>query len=516
MKRTLLAALLIFATVMAGAAEKADSTSKKKSKKPVVYNEKGEIIKTGLNFGPLPAIAFDADKGFQVGAILNIFNYGDGSDYPNYFSKTYFEASYFTKGSMLFQVMHDNKKLIPGVRWSTAAVVSVDKAYDFYGFNGYSSYLDYGRLAIGKANKKGAQDPNQFLYTPFYRVNRLNAFFKTDFVGRITDNLFWEASYNLRYFRENEINRASINKGKAEYNIFPDAQKTLYEHYVDWGLIRGEETMDPSLEGHKNGFFNSQIRLGMMYDSRDKEGAPTRGIWAEAHAMIAPKWLGTTLPYYRYSLTFRHYVPIVKNDVLTFAYRLNYEGSFSKGCPYYVTPYITVMGENDDKEGMGGYRTTRGILRSRVMGLDMATYTAEFRYRFINFKWLKQNMSFALSLFSDGTMVTRQRKMDFNSPYKPGTEAYAQAWESYKDYKFGAAISFDEDGNMVKTYTRPEGFLKEVPHVTVGAGLRFIMNENFIVAFEYGMPTSRFYKKTSPYYMQDGTGAFYINIGYLF
>lgn len=527
MKRVFIAAALILSCIAASALEPADSTSKKKSKKPVVYNEKGEIIKTGLNFGPLPAIAYDADKGFQVGAILNIFDYGDGSDYPNYFSKTYFEASYFTKGSMLFQVMHDNKKLIPGVRWSTAAVVSYDKAFDFYGFNGYQSYLDYGRLAVGKANKKGAQDPEQFLYTPYYRANKLTAFFKTDFVGRITDHLYWEAGYNLRYFRENAINRASINKGKPEFNIFPDSEKTLYEQYVDWGLILPGETMIPEIGGQKKGFFNSQIRLGLMYDSRDKEGAPTRGIWAEAHAIAAPRWLGTTLPYYRYSLTFRHYVPIVKNDVLTFAYRLNYEGAFSKGCPYYVLPYITLLGENDDKDGMGGYRTTRGILRDRVMGLDMASYNLEFRYRFVNFKWLKQNMSFAWSVFSDGTMVTRQRKMDFNTPYKPGTEAYTQAWESYKDYKFGAAIRFEEvevveNGEpvkklqKVKEYTRPDGFVKEMPHVAVGTGLRFIMNENFIVAFEYGMPISRFYKKTSPYYMQDGTGAFYINIGYLF
>ncbi len=474
------------------------AAKEKKPKKNVTYNDKGEIIKTGLNFGPLPAVAFDADKGFQLGAILNIFNYGDGSDYPNYFSKWYFEASWFTKGSMLFQVMYDNKKLIPGVRWSSAAVVSVDKAFDFYGFNGYQSYLDYDRLAMGKANKKGAQDPAQYLFTPYYRADRITAFFKTDFVGHITDHFYWEAGYNFRYFREQPINRASINKGKPEYNLYPDAMPTLFEQYIDWGLIRPEETMDV----HKTGFFNSSVRAGLMYDTRDKEGAPTRGIWAEGHVALAPKWLGTTNPYYRYSFTWRHYVPIVKNDVLTFAYRLNYEGSFTDDCPYYVCPYITLLGENDDKDGMGGYRTVRGILRDRVMGLDMASYNAEFRYRFVSFKWLKQNMAFALSLFSDGTMVTRQRDMEFKSPYTPGSLEYINALQSYEAYKNRNAV----DGN----------WLKEMPHITTGLGLRFIMNENFIVAFEYGMPISNFYKKTSPYYKQDGTGAFYINIGYLF
>ena len=43
---------------------------------------KGDIVKTGLSFGPLPVVAFDNDKGFQYGALLNINNFGDGSWYP--------------------------------------------------------------------------------------------------------------------------------------------------------------------------------------------------------------------------------------------------------------------------------------------------------------------------------------------------------------------------------------------------------------------------------------------------
>ncbi|MBQ5634858.1 MAG: hypothetical protein IIV10_00955, partial [Alistipes sp.] len=39
---------------------------------------KKEIVKKGYNFGPLPAVAFDADKGFQLGALLNIYDFGDG------------------------------------------------------------------------------------------------------------------------------------------------------------------------------------------------------------------------------------------------------------------------------------------------------------------------------------------------------------------------------------------------------------------------------------------------------
>ena len=120
MKRFITAVLCL--AVFAGAADAKEK--KAKQKKEPVYNEQGQIIKTGMNYGPLPAVAYDADKGFQLGAILNLYQYGDGSTYPNYLNRWYFEASYFTKGSMLFQIQHDNKHLIPGVRWSTSRRVN--------------------------------------------------------------------------------------------------------------------------------------------------------------------------------------------------------------------------------------------------------------------------------------------------------------------------------------------------------------------------------------------------------
>ena len=484
--RNIIIASLLLCMPFALSAQTSDNTaetSSKKSKKEVKYNENGEIIKTGYNYGPLPAVAFDADKGFQLGALLNIFDFGDGSDYPNPRQKWYFEASFFTKGSQLFVVSYDNKFSIPGVRFSSTVTLTNDKAMDFYGFNGYMSYYDAERVALGKDKS----NLNDFIYTPKYRVNRLALLFKTDFTGNIWDNkFFWEAGYHLSYIKQGydnkqALNLAKINKNKDENKIFPETEEPIFDLYRKWGIISEEEAW---------GGLSSTLRLGLLFDTRDKEAAPSRGIWAEAHAMVAPKWLGTTNPYYRYSVTFRHYVPIVKNDILTFAYRLNYEGTFGNDAPYYVLPFITVMGSNYDRDGMGGYRTIRGLMRNLVQGLDVASYNAEFRWRFVSFQLWKQNISFGLSLFSDGTMVTKNYDMSFK-----GDEQYRAEYDEY----------------MALTGYRTA----DRPHITVGAGLRFIMNQNFIVAFEYGMPLSKF--SSDPFIKnQDGKGAFYINTGYLF
>ena len=473
---TLLSVAMLFATANA---QENDTDINTNAKEP----SKKEIVKTGFNFGPLPAVAFDADKGFQLGALLNIFDFGDGSTYPNPRQKLYLEASFFTKGSQLFVINYDNKFLIPGVRWSSTIALTNDKAMDFYGFNGYMSHYDYERVAIGK--DKNNKDADAYIYTPKYRVNRLALLFKTDFSGSIWKNkLFWEAGYHLSYIKQGYQNKQAlnldkINKNKDENKVFPADEPTIFDMYRQWGIISEDEAW---------GGLSSTVRFGLLFDTRDKEAAPSKGIWAEAHVTLAPKWLGTTTPHYRYSATFRHYIPIVKNDVLTLAYRLNYEGTFGNSAPHYVLPYITVMGSNYDREGMGGYRTVRGLMRNRVQGLDMATYNVELRWRFVNFTLWKQNIAFGLSAFSDGTMVTRNYDMSFK-----GEEQYRDAYNAY----------------MKDSPT------SDAPHITVGAGLRFIMNQNFIVAFEYGLPVSKFSKDPIKK-KQDGNGAFYINTGFLF
>ena len=470
---------LLFAALLATNlyAQDADTQTQVQEEK----TSKKDIVKTGLNFGPLPAVAFDADKGFQLGALLNIYNFGDGSTYPNPMSHWYFEASFFTKGSQLFVVSYDNKTLIPGVRWSTAVTLTNDKAMDFYGFNGYRSYYNADMVALGKDKT----NKDNYIYTPKYRINRIALLAKTDFIGNIWNKkLFWEAGYHFSYFKQGyknqqALNLDKINKNKDPEKVFPADEPTIFDLYRRWGIISEEEAW---------GGINSTVRLGLLFDTRDKEGAPSRGVWAEGHLTLAPKWLGTTNPYYRYSLTFRHYVPIVKNDILTFAYRLNYEGTIGDKAPYYVLPYITTVGQTYDRDGMGGYRTIRGIMRNRVQGLDMASYNAELRWRFVNFKLWKQNIAFGLNVFSDGTMVTKEYDMTFK-----GDEQYRAEYEEYMN------LGADSDR----------------PHITVGAGLRFIMNQNFIVAFEYGMPISKF-SKDPIIKNQDGKGAFYINTGFLF
>jgi hypothetical protein len=192
----------------------------------------------------------------------------------------------------------------------------------------------------------------------------------------------------------------------------------------------------------------------------------------------------------------RQYVPLGTPKVV-FAYRLAYQGFFGNA-PWYAMPSYTTMGPKPDYDGLGGYRTVRGIMLNRVQGLHTGFYNVEFRYRFVDFKLWKQNIAFALSAFTDGTHVFKGYDMSLKN------EKIVNAYNNGYDFatpaeKLDCQKKYDLYNKFV--LNRKDGF-----HGSAGAGLRFIMNENFIVAFEY----ARCFNK------QDGNGAFYINIGFLF
>jgi hypothetical protein len=148
------------------------------------------------------------------------------------------------------------------------------------------------------------------------------------------------------------------------------------------------------------------------------------------------------------------------------------------------------MGIKADNDAFGGYRTVRGLMLNRVQGLDTGFYNIEMRWKFIDFKLWKQNIAFALSAFTDATHVFRGYDMTLTDQTKANL--------LLKDPVSGA-LKIGLYDKFVSNKT--DGF-----HSSAGLGLRFIMNQNFIVAFEGAQCFNK----------QDGGFAFYLNTGFLF
>lgn len=429
-----------------------------------------ERSKTGIGFGPLPRLGFDADNGFFAGLQLSINDYKDGTSFPNPYNSSYLDVSYYQKGIFNLILSHDNRTLLPGVRLCAAIQYCDDNFYNFYGLNGYQSnyspYLfEFGRIS-GGAEASG-----------FYGSHHTFVNTKLDAVGRITSSLSWEGGYHLVWVRYG----APADEGEGYYG----GNNFLYTLYGKWGIIPFSEL---------KGGINSELRVGLVFDTRDGEACPTKGIWAEAHLIAAPKFLGTSVPYGKFCLNWRHFVPLY-GDRLIFAYRLVYQGFFNEDAPWYIMPYYTVVGPQFDRDGIGGFRTLRGIMLNRIQGLHSAFFNSEFRWRFLDFRVLNQNLSLSLNSFFEGGQVVKPYDLSY------GSHAPATATPEEKDL-YARYIDTSAPDRL---------------HISAGGGLRFIFNQNFIIALEWGKALnctdSRFTNK-----YQDGgrKGAFYFNTGYTF
>ncbi len=418
-----------------------------------------EKRKTGWTWAGLPVVAYDADQGFQLGLLGQVFYYGDGSTYPEYKHTIYAECSWFTKGSAVYQLFYDSKYLVPGkIRVTAGLDYLTERALDFYGFNGAEANY------IASVTQTGSDD---YLSRVFYKHERKMLRIMADFQGPILgQKLRWLAGINVIGINTGTVDIERINKGKKEENKLPDTA-LLYDHYVDYGLIRPDE---------KDGGTTVYLKTGLVFDTRDNEAAPNRGFWSEIMLLSAPTFLGNN-PYafVKLAVTQRQYIPLVKRRLIA-AYQLSYQGTLGGTTPYYIMPYIYSSYSLTTKpDGLGGARTIRGVLRNRIVGDGIAFGNVELRWKFFKSVVLKQNLYLGLTAFLDGGMVVQDHKIQINTIPENEQPFY-----------------FNESADRL--------------HLATGLGLRIAINDNFIIAVDYGFAMNK----------QDGASGLYIGIGNIF
>jgi outer membrane protein assembly factor BamA len=429
----------------------------------LLAQEEDSKVKTGWTFGALPAISFNSDLGFQYGALVNLYHFGDGSTYPKYRHSIYAEISRYTKGSGVNRLFYDSEFLIPGIRVTADLSYFTEKALDFYGFNGYN--------AVYNASWED-EDEDDYVSRLFYRHERQMFRFITDFQGPVIGKkLRWVAGLGILQNTLASVDIDALNEGKDVEDQLPDVPG-LYDKYVEWGIIP---------EDQKDGGWTNHLKLGLVYDTRDNEPNPMKGMWSEILLFTAPKFFGNgDFGYSRISATHRQYFTLVP-DRLSFAYRLNYLGTISGEVPFFMQPYqINSFSASSNTDGLGGSKTVRGMLRNRVVGDAMAYGNFELRWKFYKGVVFNQNIYLALSAFSDMGKVLKE--IEFDEPPAVGP--------------------FPGSPSLTDFFVSDS----EALHVTFGGGFRIAMNENFIVAVDYGTPKDK----------KDGGGGLYIGLNWLF
>ncbi len=363
---------------------------------------------SGWNVGPLPCVSYNSDLGFQYGVCADAFYYGDGSLFPEYEHRFYVEASRYTKGQTLLHAQYDSKHLIPGVRVTGAVSYQYDPLYYFYGFNGAQTY-------------EQSLDLNADTKTARYNFQRGMLRVLLDFQGRIAENVNWVAGTSFWNFKAQDFTSDKYL-----------ASTSLYNQYVREGLISSVQS---------SGGSHLEAKAGLVYDSRDMEAAPSKGIWAEAYVNGSPRLFGVESGYLKLVAHFRQYLSL-GTDRFVFAYHLGYQDTVLGETPFYMLPVIyTLYLRQTGSEGLGGLNTVRGLIQNRLTGEGYLWGNFELRARLFDFKFIGQSWYLATNPFLDAGYVSR----------------------AYREDVFGVGDRYA---------------------VSAGAGLKLAMNQNFIISVE--------------------------------
>lgn len=275
-----------------------------------------------------------------------------------------------------------------------------------------------------------------------------------DFQRKLSGAWAWAAGIGYYNYQTGKV---KVKKYKNE--------NSLYQLYRDNGVITNDEARGGNI---------IQLKTGIVYDSRDTETDPTRGIWGEAILYGSPDIIDKQgYNHLKFTMQFRQYVPLWGKQI-TFAYRAGYQSTLAGHAPFYVQSNInTLYMRQTYSEGLGGTSTLRGVLRNRVVGNSMAWVNAEIRYRFLNFRLFRQNWYFVINpLFDAGMVVTPYKKSELKNS--------------------GLATLYSD--------------VRERPHCSAGAGAKVVMNNNFVLSAEWGHAFDK----------QDGTNGLNFCLNFLF
>jgi outer membrane protein assembly factor BamA len=384
--------LLVFLSVPIGAQQKSDQT--------------------GWELNGLPAINYDSDEGFGYGILLEAYNYGEGGYAPYRFTLQP-TVKFTTKGRREFTLFFDAPHLLSN-QWRFDGSLRSERqiASPYYGLGNTSIY------------DRALQDTEGQYY---YRFGRTRT----------------QATMNLQRQVGDLPVRFLVGSGATHTNVelLPEnATRTL----LSQGLLGGDVP----------GGWSNHLRVGLVWDTRDRETGPRRGTWSEFLVQAVPDFLGSESQYVRWTLADRRYFPL--GDRLTFANRFLVQG-VEGSAPFY--DLFIVQTSFKQEEGLGGAKTLRGIPKNRYVGKGLFLWNAELRWRAHEFAMAGKSFHLVFSGFLDSGRV----------------------WET--DLKVGQILSDLQTG--------------------YGGGVRVGMGENFIVAVDVG-------------HSVEATAPIYIGLGYLY
>jgi outer membrane protein assembly factor BamA len=336
--------------------------------------------KEGISFAGVPDLSSDPVNGFGVGVEGSMFFNGKKKDpfyaYTPYRAELNLAVFVTTRLQREIQLGLDVPYIF-NTKWRlrTEAAYEANPNFLYFGVTEkslaplvnpktgveYSSYKDYKNNLLA----------NSINY---------NTFYKTEAVLNVSME---------RSFLEGKL-RTLIGYEIAQINVStPLNDSSLVHKDFDSGKIKGYGSNIISL-----------VQLGVIYDTRDLETDPTKGIFAEVTNEVSLTALASQYNFNKLFLHANGFYPLFPKVFK----RLILAGSFgfvwTQGdAPFFE--YSDAWSSEGDIDGMGGSKTLRGYKQARFVAPVMQYLDIELRCRIGQLKLLKQNLAFSVVPFFD-------------------------------------------------------------------------------------------------------------------
>lgn len=187
---------------------------------------------------------------------------------------------------------------------------------------------------------------------------------------------------------------------------------------------------------------NFEARIGMVYDTRDEEESPARGVFLEAVVAKGLETLGGDLNYTRWMLGARGFLPV--GEFTTLAGRILREGS-NRSTPFAVM-YERLTSWRPE-EAFGGTTTLRANLPGRWLAPNRAIASVDLRYKKIDVPFPRAPIRVWVLAFADAGLLWLDNTSPNFSDLQAGGGVGAR-FQYSKSGMFGIDFTYGRDAGL--------------------------------------------------------------------
>ena len=394
----------------------------------------------------IPAVGWDAEEGFNVGAFLELYENGSWDD--PFFRTTPYRRKILVGGVVTTEEVF---RILGRVDWpniaDTANRIRLDALFEnsqnrnYFGvddedarlrsprsgqsFRDFQSYQDDLDLLVpgGQDGCAVGQVCTNARYDKYEAKDAIAVLsLERDMLGGLLRPLL---GFQVRWIDVDDLTGERVDQVGGRHSarqlptrLFRDCQQRI-------------------VDGCRGGWDNF-VKLGLSYDTRDFAPNPTRGVFAEAVAALSARAFGSEGDYQRITLSGSVFRDLFEgretSQNLIFAARATYHVVFGNP-PFYAMPKL---GFSDfDRAGLGGYLTFRGLKSNRLVGESAALVNGELRWFFAETVFIGEHLRFGLAGFTDMGRSFEDATLDLRGWKFGGGGGFRLAWN------LATLVSFD-------------------------------------------------------------------------